>query len=290
MSRRAWGVGSAVLLALGIAAAPAVPAAAGPASMNVSGVWVGSPTDGSDQKSVTAYCPTGTRVLGGGAWTAGGNHDVHITGMMPDALANSFTAYASEHGPSTSTWFLAVEASCAPEPAGLIYVADFTGGDSASSHSLYAWCPPGRKVLGVGGRATAADPSKVFLTYVKPTGTGNGAEVGAVEVNGGYAGTWWLHSWAICATEPAGWDIVAAANDDGEATAMAWCPPPKRMTGGGAYLSLSLGQVFLTKIRIDSVGTLADHYPAGVYSQAGWTGGRAPDHDWYLKSYTICVT
>lgn len=112
-----------------------------------------------------------------------------------------------------------MEASCAPEPAGLVYAADLTGGDSAPSRSLYAWCPAGRKVLGVGGRVTAADSSKVFLTSVKPTGTGNGAEVGAVEVKGGYVGTWWLHSWTI------------------------W-----------AYISLSLGQVYLTKIRIDSVG------------------------------------
>ena len=289
--RRVLGAGVVVTLALGAAVGVAGPAAAG-AAMDVTGVSAITAIDGTDEKTVTAYCPTGTRVLGGGAWT-GGNADVHLTGMMPAAIANSFTAYARKHGPSTSSWYLAVKASCAPEPAGLIYVADFTGGDSATSHSLYAWCPPGRKVLGVGGRATAADSSKVFLTYVKPTGTGNGAEVGAVEVQGGYAGNWWLHSWAICATEPAGWDIVAAANDDGEATAMAWCPPPKKLTGGGAYISLSLGQVYLTKIRIDGVGTPEDNYPAGVYGEANWIShstDRATAHDWYLKSYSVCVS
>src|SRR5262245_56672657 len=204
--------------------------------------------------------------------------------MMPDALANSFTAYAREHGPSTSPWLLGVEASCAPAPAGLVYVADFTGGDSASSHSLYAWCPAGTKVLGVGGRATAADTSKVFLTYVKPTGTGNGAEVGAVEVKGGYAGTWWLHSWAICAFEPVGWDIVVAANADGEASATAWCPSTKSSTGGGAYISLSLGQVYLTMIRMDSWITPAGEHPGIVHSEANWTSHAVgpTEHDWYL--------
>jgi hypothetical protein len=289
MSRRLWSAGLVVTLVSGAMVALAGPAFAG-GGMNVTGVAVGTGLDLTVEKSKTAYCPSGTRVLGGGAWT-GGNPDVHITGMMPDALANSFTAYARWHGPEEGAWYLSVEASCAPEPPGLIYVADFTGGDSASTHSLYAWCPPGRVVLGVGARVTAADTSKVFLTYVKPTGTGNGAETGGVETKGGYAGNWWLHSWAICATEPAGWDIVAAPNAAGEATAMAWCPLPGKLTGGGAYISLSLGQVYLTKIRIDYVGTPAGSVPAGTFSQANWLSHATgpTGHDWYLKSYGICV-
>jgi hypothetical protein len=224
----------------------------------------------------------------------GGNIDVHITGMMPDAVANSWTAYASEHGPGNWPWHLTAHAVCAAEPAGLVYVSDFTGGDSAGSKSDVAFCPAGRKVLGVGGRVTGADTRPLFLTYVKPTGTGNGAEVGAVEMQGGYTGNWWLHTWAICATEPAGWDVVAAPNADGEPWASLLCPYPKRLTGGGAYLSLSLGELYLTKIRIDlwAIPRTGETWPGGVAAEAAWVG-RSPDgptHDWYLKSYGICVS
>jgi hypothetical protein len=281
-------VGAVVTLALGATLAAAAPAAAG--TLDTVGATAVSATDTSDVKSATAYCPTGTRVLGGGA-VMGGNVDVHITGMLPDPVADSFTAYAAEHGPQNFPWYVRAYAICAPEPPGLVYVAAFTGGDSAPSRSDYAWCPAGRKVLGVGARVTAADSRKVFLTYVKPTGTGNGAETGAVEMAGGYAGNWWLHSWAVCATEPAGWDVVAAANDPGDQWAAFLCPFPKRLTGGGAYISLSLGQVYLTKIRIDSWVDGADVFPGGVAAEA-LTLDHSPDrrgHDWYIKAYGVCV-
>jgi hypothetical protein len=298
-------VGVVVTLALGGTVALASPAAA--ASMDAIGVAATSPTDTSDEKSVTAYCPPGTRVVGGGA-VMGGNIDVHLTGMQPNPVANSFTAFAREHGPGNWPWYVTANAICAPEPAGLVYVSEFTGGDSSYSHTDYAWCPAGRKVLGVGGRVTAADTSKLFLTYVKPTGTGNGAEVGAVEMQGGYSGNWWLHSWAICANEPAGWDVVAATSTDGERWASFLCPFPKKLTGGGAYISLSLGEVYLTKIRIDywvapdisgsitaggdpARNTAEAVFPGGVAVEAGWIG-RAPEgteHDWHIKAYGICV-
>ena len=287
-------VGMVVVMAVAVGGLVVSPSPASAASMDVVGVSATSPTDASDVKSVTAFCPAGTRILGGGA-VMGGNIDVHITGMMPDAVANSWTAYASEHGPGNWPWYVTAHAICAPEPAGLVYVSDFTGGDSAGSKSDAAFCPAGRKVLGVGGRVTGADTRRLFLTYVKPTGTGNGVEVGAVEMQGGYAGNWWLHTSAICAIEPAGWDVVAAPNADGERWASVMCPYPKRLTGGGAYISLSLGELYLTKIRIDlwAAPTGADgSWPGGVAAEAAWVGRSAegPTHDWYLKAYGICVS
>jgi hypothetical protein len=208
-------------------------------------------------------------------------------------VANSFTAYAAEHGPGNWPWHVRVYGICAPEPAGLVYVAAFTGGDSATSHSDYAWCPAGRKVLGVGARVTAPDSRKVFLTYVKPTGTGNGGETGGVEMTGGYAGNWWLHSWAICANELPGWHVASAPNAPGNRWAQFLCPYPQTLTGGGAYISLSLGRVYITMIRIDSwadPGT-GETWPGGVAAEVAWVG-RAPEgpgHDFYLKAYGVCV-
>jgi hypothetical protein len=286
LSRQALRIGVVVAVALGTTVAVAGPAAA----LTVVGASATSPNDTADLKSATAHCPAGTRVLGGGA-VMGGNIDVHITGMLPDPVANTFTAYAAEHGPGNWPWHVTAHAICAPEPPGLIYVADFAGGDSAASRTAYAWCPAGRKVLGVGGRVTAPDVRKVFLTAVKPTGTGNGAELAGIEMSGGYAGNWWLHSWAICATEPAGWDVVAAANAPGDRWAAFMCPYPKRLTGGGAYIGDSLGEVYLTKIRIDRWGPLdGKAFPGGVAAEAAWVGQTpGPGHEWSIKAYGVCV-
>jgi hypothetical protein len=283
-------VGAVVTLAVGGAVALAAPAAA--ATFETVSVWAASANDSADVKSATAYCPTGTRILGGGA-VMNGNIEVHITGMMPDPVANSFTAYAAEHGPGDWPWHVRAYGICGPEPAGLVYVSAFTGGDSATSRSDYAWCPAGRKVLGVGARVTAPDSREVLLTYVKPTGTGNGAETGAVEMTGGYAGNWWLHSWAVCANELPGWSIVAAPNDPGHRSAARLCPYPQTLTGGGAYISLSAGKVYLTKIRIDlwSDPDTGAVWPGGVAVAVAHIG-RAPEgpgHDYYLKAYGVCV-
>ena len=289
-TRRLLRIGVVMVVALGGAVGMAAPAAA--AGMDLIEVTAQSATDSSDEKSVSAYCPAGRRVIGGGA-VMGGNIDVHITGMRPDPLTNSFTAYASEHGPGNWPWYVTAYAVCAANVGGLVYVSDFTGGDSAATHSEYAWCPGGTKVLGVGGRVTAPDPRKVLLTYVKPTGTGNGAEVGGVEITGGYAGNWWLYTWAVCAPEPAGWDVVAAANAPGQSYATFLCQYPKKLTGGGGYISLSLGEVYLIKIRIDQWSTPdgRDTWPGGVAAEASWVGGsaRGPGHDWYIKAYGVCV-
>jgi hypothetical protein len=51
------------------------------------------------------------------------------------------------------------------------------------------------------------------------------------------------------------------------------CPYPKRLTGGGAYLSLSLGELYLTKIRIDLWSA-----PNGAVGS--WSGGVAAETDW----------
>lgn len=287
--------GTVVAVVVGAAVALPLPAHAA-ATLDVSSAVAATPFgDSNTERTVTATCPAGTRVLGGGAWT-GYNPDVHITGMLPNAAANSVTAYARNHGPSTEDWFMAARAFCAPAPPGLIYVVDFTGGDSSPSKSLYAWCPPGRKVLGVGGRVTAPDTSRVILTAMHPTGTGNGAEVAAVERPGGYAGNWFLHAWAVCADPPEGWDIAAAYDDDGDGDAMAWCQPvtSQRLTGGGILINPALSDVYTSMIRTDGiVQPDGDVINAGIFAEASWTGRDRDDpgtgHDWRVKAFSICV-
>lgn len=247
-----------------------------------------SASDPSDSKAATATCPANTRVVGGGADVLVGSNNVHITGLQPNGTANTFTAFAREHHATDWDWQLVVHAVCAPALAGLTYVSEVTGGDSPYSHTDAALCPSGTKVLGTGARVTANDTSKVLLTYVRPTSAGSGAESGAVEMAGGYSGNWWLHTWAICANAPAGWEIVTHTGGPQGLYAGFSCPDSKKLTGAGAFISLSLGKIFLVDVTVmQEAGDPS--VPDGVSLAVGAIDSGY-SHEWAATAYGVCVT
>ncbi len=275
---------AAVTIALGgvfIAPSPAA------AAMDVQRLQASSAYNGDDFKLKSMACPLNTKVIGGGADLAGGNDDVHIVGMHPDAATNSYVAVAVEHTPTSSSWMVTVHVICAPQPAGYHIVETMVDWSSSSTKSDEAFCDPGKKVLGVGGRVGAPNTGKVLLTYVKPTGTGNGAEAGAVEVTGGYASDWKLTIWAICATEPTGWQPAADTIGPGAQWAFVTCPSAKKLTTAGAYISLSLGKLFLREVRVFTASA-EPTVPDSIGAATGRIGN--PDHEWLIKAHGICVS
>jgi hypothetical protein len=74
---------------------------------------VASATDSSQTKSVTATCPAGKRVVGGGARATGaGVTEVSVTENYP-ASTNQWTASAREVNAVGGSWSLSVYALCA---------------------------------------------------------------------------------------------------------------------------------------------------------------------------------
>src|SRR5688572_30217942 len=146
------------------------------AAMNVQRFEQSSAYNGDDFKWVSAFCPTGTRVIGGGGDLSGGGQNVHLVGLHPDVAANAYKVLATEHSPTNASWKVTAHVICAPEPAGWHVVDLEVGGGSATSYADEVFCDAGEKVLGVGARVAAPDTGKVFLTYVKPTITGNGTD------------------------------------------------------------------------------------------------------------------
>jgi len=276
---------AAVTVALGGAFVLPSPASA---AMNVQRVESSSVYNGDDFKIVSVSCPLNTKVIGGGADLSGGGQNVHIVGMHPDGATNSYVALAKEHTATNVSWKVITHAVCAPQPAGYHIVEALVDWSSSTTKADEAFCDSG-KVLGVGGRIAAPDVGKVLLTYVKPTGTGNGAEAGAVEVTGGYSSDWKLTIWAICATQPDGWEQAVFTQGNGVYWAAKTCLAPKKLTTAGAYISLSLGKVFLREaITIDNDGG-TPAVPDTVAAAVGWIGGT-PDHEWLVKAQGICVS
>lgn len=256
------------------------------AAMNVQRVESSSVYNGDDFKIVSVSCPLNTKVIGGGADLSGGGQNVHIAGMHPDSATNSYVALAKEHTPTDVSWKVISHAVCAPQPAGYHIVEALVDWSSSTTKADEAFCTSG-KVLGVGGRIAAPDVGKVLLTYVKPTPTGNGAEAGAVEVTGGYSSDWKLTIWAICATEPSGWQPVADTVGPGAQWAFVTCPPTKKLTTAGAYISLSLGKIFLREVTVFTAGddpAVPDSIGAAMDQIANI------DHEWMIKAHGICVS
>ena len=71
-------------------------------------------TSASDSKSVVASCPSGKRVVGGGARVTGlGANNVSITESYPDSNGDRWNAKAAEVVATASAWQLWAYALCA---------------------------------------------------------------------------------------------------------------------------------------------------------------------------------
>jgi hypothetical protein len=73
-----------------------------------------SPTSSANTKTISAVCPTGKRVVGGGARVTGtGIADVTIVDSFPDSDGTKFNAAARESDATVGQWALTAYAMCA---------------------------------------------------------------------------------------------------------------------------------------------------------------------------------
>ena len=145
-------------------------------------------------KSVTATCPPGTKVIGSGLQTSGASlGDVIPDRITPDAGLNTVTVSAREDGPLTRNWVLTAYAICADPLPGLVRV---TGSTVSSANKFEAVnCPAGTVDLGSGAQVSgAADNAMFSLTFPGPASSA----AGGVEEDP-VAGPWTLTAVGICA-------------------------------------------------------------------------------------------
>ncbi|MDI5941289.1 hypothetical protein QLR68_24765, partial [Micromonospora sp. DH15] len=101
-------------------------------------------------------------------------------------------------GTSPAGWSATAIAVCATAPAGLERIVVTGTGASDPSDSTFKSCPAGKGLYSAGADINAGN-GQVLLSAVNITG-GTTVRVGAHEDADGFAGSWSLNAYGICAS------------------------------------------------------------------------------------------
>ena len=263
------------------AAAIAVTVPASPAAAQVAGrdvVTVNTALT-SDNKSITANCDSGQRVIGGSAWLVRADGDVRIVDMIPRTDYLYVFAREDEDGTSAS-WQLFASAVCADPIPGMDIVERTSTVSSDPWNSVAADCTGGDQLLGTGYRVNNGN-GQVGLDDLKVTSSTR-LTVWAYEDGAGYGSNWSVTAFAVCAPAPAGLEIVSeesTGTSDDTAALGAFCPNGKVTLGGGGQVDGGGGQVI-----IDDLYKSEDEYRIRAYEDDDGT-----NNVWHLHAYAICA-
>ena len=226
-----------------------------------------SAIDSLPEKTATAYCPEGKRVVGGGGMIVWGfgqpqEREIVLKEMMPSHPLTGTDRYivsAAETETGTAVdWGVEAYAMCADPPPGIRLEMEPGTYSSSTTKLVTPECDPGEKVLGTGGWVNAPG-GQAALQVMRSSMTGDFAYVQAHEDPTGYGGGWSVFGWAICADEPAGYEIIqgrsAEEDSEGIKSALAQCDSDKQVhAGGGAVSFAAPGNAVLRDIIPDSYG------------------------------------
>jgi hypothetical protein len=280
-ARVATGVGVGALLLGGVQVVTAGAAAAAPGLIRATTT---SATN-SVNKSQTALCPAGKKVLGGagridGSAAAG---EVGLVAAAPLAGGNGFKVSAAEDANGTSgAWSLTAIAFCAPAPAGLQYVSHtFTAGSTKSRWSSTT-CPQGKKVLGAGATITGGG-GHVLLGGVRPEDDNRTVTATAYEDEAGTAANWSITATATCVSSAQSHEIAQAATvqaDVSIASATLTCPDGTSLYGVAGEIVGGNGEVLLRQL---------DATPASQARVNAAEDATGYSNMWSVRTYGICA-
>lgn len=165
-----------------------------------------SATDSVSPKNVTALCPDGKRVIGGGgrvfAPAAADSSKVMVIRLEPLNTVNQsgYIAGGVEVAPGiTGDWWVEAVAICAPTPAGHeIVQADTTPSSAATQQTLARCTSSGKRVFGTGARIQNGG-GQVTLQLTRADAGRGFARATAKEDADGFTGNWILSAFAVCA-------------------------------------------------------------------------------------------
>lgn len=182
----------------GQAWAVGVDAICGSPTANLQRVAVTSASNSSSPKTVSATCPSGTRLYGLGAELTGAVGNVFFDDMRPSTGLTSVTIAAYENGSYGSTWNVTAYAICANPAATMTMVSSTGPTDSQSPKDERVTCPSGTHLHGVGGELTGA-VGNVTMEDLQVTAALVGNDVKAYE-NGAYGSSWRITAYGICSS------------------------------------------------------------------------------------------
>jgi len=223
-------VPAAILAVVGSGVGHPVPAAA--VSYRITGLESAGGHAGPDHrpvKKVTAACPLGKVIVGGGAtgyervdgewrWT----RHLTITQLEPGLLADgryTWTAAMEERGTGTSNpWMLLSSAHCVNRPPQYALRQEMTPISPEPSKTAAATCPTGTKMIG-GGAAirSLAEREQVGLTMARVDALGGLMRTQAHAAPTGTTEPWGLLATAVCAdARIEGYEIRNAISSEDE--------------------------------------------------------------------------
>lgn len=230
-----------------------------------------SPLD-SETKSVTAPCPAGKRVLGTGAEIHGGDGRVLIDDVTPNAGLTSVTVKAVEQDTGTARlWALTAHAICADPIPGLerhALTSELDSGGGKSAGGPVRPCP-GEKVRLSGGTDINGGAGQVALAAT-------GYFSSAAEDQDGYAGSWSVTDYAICAPTRR---LRSSTDPPGSGSDCA------RVSGAGAELTGPAAET--GQVHLEDIGVSPEVKNVSINAVEDETGA---DEDWSQTSYAICAS
>jgi hypothetical protein len=224
--------------ALGASPAAAVAASAIPPG-TVHAVPGQSLVDTQPAKSASAKCPSGERVLGGGAFTVGGVHAV-ITQLRPihTTGGDSFkvSAAADQFGIAVA-WGFQVFAFCAPAPSALeLEIISHTNQPTSNgTDQAGTVCPAGKSLISAGGKIDNGKGQVDLNLFTNSSGPFvSGSAAAAKEDLDGFGGTYTVTGYSVCAKGAFGdfqqvktQVVTSAASQRGNVA----CPAGMNLTG-----------------------------------------------------------
>jgi len=272
------GLGVVVALLLAALVAMAAPQPAGAqAAPRITGRYVvaeSSAINSSSPKTVTARCDAGDQVLGGGggafavAPTAGEmaaiGRKLEVTRLSP-ASPGRFTITAVETaGGTTGNWYVSVRAVCAANPVAgyqVVTTRSANSGTSPPEQGVLAECPGTKVALGSGATVTFERGRPVGGVGVSMAlATSGQTYARAAEQPGGYAFTWSLTAFAVCATRPQGYEVIAEiGSGTGHSVS---CSNGRRILNGGGFADTTLSSA-IPFATVDDAAAAAPRNPAG---------------------------
>jgi hypothetical protein len=164
---------------------------------------VTSPVGSPALASATVGCSAGKRLLGTGGGVSPGRGVVILTGAIPVGTPPTGTTAIGEEteGGFTGGWTVTAWAICALPVAGHSVAMVSSVFDSTSPKGASASCPAGTAAHGT-GVLIRNGLGEVYLNAVVPAPAGVPTAVRSIgfEDQTGYAGNWFIRSYAICAT------------------------------------------------------------------------------------------
>jgi hypothetical protein len=267
----------------------------GPAAAALTGLYeepLESAFDSTQSKTVVVACPTGS-VIGGGATIFNGGGKVAVEAVIPDLTAGTLTVTAKETDPTPDLWSVTARAMCAPTPAGLVRVHQWTAQNSTATKTMGTSCPTGKTLLSVGwdigngwGEVLVNETNLIAAVGSPATGV-----MMSAREDDNYPDPWNLHTYLECADPIVGqqWVSGVTTTDSSSPKAVnATCPTGMNATGGAA-MAVSMNAATQSELAVDSAFSLSvSGGTLNAFQSIAYEEDAMPD-DSYLISYALCA-